>query len=118
MRVNQKEFSKCQECGIRWKNTKEMYDIQICNEKFTLCFDCIDTIFHKALKANCMYNQKIKSQDDMVRIRNYNIIKNPNISNNLDEMPNCYGEFLKQKKCKQCKYLYECKQTYKESKED
>ena len=118
MRVNQKELSKCQECGIRWKNTKEMYDIQICDSKFTLCFDCIDKIFHKVLKADCMYNSKVKSQEDLERVRNYNAIKNPTTNKDSVEMPFCYGDFLKQKKCKKCQYLYECKQTYIESKED
>ena len=117
MRVNQKESSKCQECGHIWKNVKEMYDLQICNNKFTLCSDCTDKIFHKLLKAECMYNARVKSQVDMARVRNNNDLKNPKVEKR-EEMPMCYGDFLKQKKCKQCKYLYECKQTYNEQWEE
>lgn len=75
MRVNENKNSVCEGCGIKWKNTKEMYDIMICSHKFTLCYDCIDQIFHKTLSASCKYNAKLKSQEDMQRIQNYKTVK-------------------------------------------
>lgn len=71
MRVNTEKKSECNGCGIKWSNTKEMYDMMICGNLFTLCFDCVDKIFHKTLLANCKYNAKIKSKEDEQRIINY-----------------------------------------------
>lgn len=112
MRVNQKQSSKCQGCGNRWKNVKEMYDLQICDTKFTLCSNCTDKIFHKLLRAECMYNSRLKSQEDMERVRNNNKMLNPVKAETREDLPVCYGEFLKQKYCKKCKYLYECKDIH------
>lgn len=75
MRVNANKNSTCSSCGTKWKNTKEMYDVMICDTLFTLCYDCVDEIFHKTLVASCKYNHKIKSQEDMQRITNYETVK-------------------------------------------
>ena len=69
MRVNEKKNSCCEECGVSFKNTKEMYDIMIVDTKFTLCFNCIEKVFQKTLHASVSYNNRIKSQEDMERIR-------------------------------------------------
>ena len=69
MRVNNQASSVCGECKVSYKYTPEMYDLMICGVKHTLCKDCVDTLFQKTLKATCLYNGKLKSQEDMKRIR-------------------------------------------------
>lgn len=69
MRVNNQKGSVCQECDVLYKNTSEMYDLMICNTKYTLCKRCVDTLFQKTLKASCIYNGKLKKPEDMTRIR-------------------------------------------------
>lgn len=69
MRVNNQSSSVCEDCNTLYKNTPEMYDLMICDEKFTLCKRCIDTLFQKTLKASCLYNGRLKSSEDMKRIR-------------------------------------------------
>lgn len=75
MRVNANKNSTCEGCSVKWKNTPEMYDLMICGKMFTLCFDCVDKIFHKTLSASCKYNHKVKSQEDMQRKTNYQTLK-------------------------------------------
>ena len=70
MRVNKYPDSFCMECDTGWMHTPEMYDFHICGETYTICASCMDRIFHKALKAGVMYNQRLKSKTDMKRIRN------------------------------------------------
>ena len=67
MRVNQNKNSQCGECSCSWKDTEEMYDTVICGNMFTLCKDCMEVLFQKALRASCMYNGKVKSQEDIKR---------------------------------------------------
>ena len=67
MRVNTNNESTCDECSCMWKNTAEMYDLMLCGERFTLCKECIETLFNKTLKASCLYNGRLKSQDDLKR---------------------------------------------------
>ena len=67
MRVNNKKSSVCEECGCKWDNTYEMYDMVICDTQFTLCKTCMDTLFNKTLKLSCMYDGKLKSQEDIRR---------------------------------------------------
>lgn len=76
MRVNANKSSSCTNCGTVWKNTKEMYDLMLCGKMFTLCYDCVGELFHKTLSADCKYNGKIKSKEDMQRIHNYEERKN------------------------------------------
>lgn len=118
MRVNNNTNSCCNECGKKYMNTKEMYDLMLCGEKYTLCFDCVDLIFHKTLKSSVMYNNKLKGKTDMERIKRDNMIKNPVVENHEDPKPECYGNFVKKIKCKKCKYLYECRKAFDEQWED
>lgn len=67
MRVNTNQESTCDECSCPWKNTAEMYDLMLCGTKFTLCKECIETLFNKTLKASCLYNSRLKSQEDLRR---------------------------------------------------
>lgn len=73
MRVNKDKNSRCKLCNTSYMNTPEMYDLQLANEVksviFTLCKGCNDELFSKTLKANCMYNHKVKDKEDMERIR-------------------------------------------------
>lgn len=68
MRVNNAADSECNECGCVYNDTEEMYDLALCDVQFTLCKKCIDTLFSKTLKANCMYNGKLKRSEDLKRI--------------------------------------------------
>lgn len=65
MRVNADKGSICNECGTKYKDTLEMYDLVLCGKQFTLCKECVETLFHKTLKADCKYNAKLKSQEDL-----------------------------------------------------
>lgn len=115
MRVNSNKESRCQECNVLWKNTPEMYDMLIVDTKFTLCKTCLDDLFRKTLKISCMYNGKLKSQEDLRRIYNSRKILNPEKEVKVEEVrPNCYGDFVKKKKCKECKYLTECRDLFDE----
>ena len=72
MRVNREQESVCFNCGTKWKNTSEMYDLCIGYKKeriLPLCRKCVDELFHKTLKASCKYNARVKSQEDQIRIR-------------------------------------------------
>lgn len=117
MKVVNDKNSCCNECGKKYNNTKEMYGLMLCNTKFTLCFDCVDVLFHKTLKSSCLYNSRLKSKDDLERIKRDNYIKNPKPVVK-EEKPDCYGDFVKKTKCKKCKYLYECRKAYDEQWED
>ena len=67
MRVNNAKDSECNECGCPYNSTGEMYDLVLCGVQFTLCKECIDTLFTKTLRANCMYNGKLKRPEDLKR---------------------------------------------------
>jgi hypothetical protein len=69
MRVNGNKKSKCENCSCEYKNTAEMYDLQIADVRFMLCKKCVETLFQKTLKASCIYNAKLKNQEDMQRLR-------------------------------------------------
>lgn len=74
MRVNKNKESMCFNCNTKWGNTPEMYDLNIGYEKqriLPLCQKCIREIFTKTLKADVNYCGKLKSKEDMQRIRNY-----------------------------------------------
>lgn len=68
MRVNKNPDAECDECSTIYKNTAEMYDLVIADTQFTLCKKCNDTLFQKTLRANCLYNSRLKSSEDMKRI--------------------------------------------------
>ena len=67
MRVNHDENSTCDLCEEKYKMTLEMYDLMLNGKMFVICKDCMNTLFHKLLKADCLYNGKIKSQADIER---------------------------------------------------
>ena len=75
MRVNKDKESKCKLCNTPYMYTPEMYDLQLANDEsgksvvFNLCKKCTDEIFHKTLKASCNYNAKVKTKEDMQRVR-------------------------------------------------
>ena len=71
IRINHNQDSRCSICDAEWKNTAEMYDMKIGGkEPFTLCRMCMSEIFNATLKAECMYNGRVKSQDDIKRSNN------------------------------------------------
>lgn len=76
MRVNYKPETVCSNCGMKYKNTKEMYDIMIFGEVKHICFDCVDELFRKTLKAQINYQAKVKNKEDMARITRNKVIKN------------------------------------------
>lgn len=68
MRVVTNAESCCEECGKKYKFTKEMYQIKIFGEVRYICYECVDALFHKTLTATVNYNGKVKSKEDMERI--------------------------------------------------
>ena len=71
MRVNNNKDSECSLCNEQWKNVPEMYDMMLGDHRFTICMKCVQEIFTKFLKADCMYNSKLKSSEDMARQRRF-----------------------------------------------
>lgn len=71
MRVNNHKDSICDFCNEKWKNVPEMYDMMLLDNYYTICKQCTSEIFHKILKADCLYSGKIKSNEDLARIRNF-----------------------------------------------
>ena len=71
MKVNKHKESICENCGEKWKNVPEMYDIMIFNEVHTICKICNQELFTKILKADCLYDARLKSSEDITRKRNY-----------------------------------------------
>lgn len=118
MKVENNKNSVCQNCNTPWKYTKEMYGIFMVDTKFTICYDCVDELFHKCLKATCLYNGKLKSQEDQKRIMGYEAYKNKTMITEEEEKPGCFGMFKKKKQCKECKYLSECKVIWENSQWD
>ena len=74
MRVNKEKESECFVCKTIWQNTHEMYDLRFESKldetrTLTLCKTCVDELFNKTLRASCLYNGRVKSKEDMERIR-------------------------------------------------
>ena len=69
MRVS-KNDCWCSSCGAKRKQSLEMFDICIGNMIFTLCDECNDELFRKTLKASCIVNGKLKTDEDMKIINN------------------------------------------------
>lgn len=114
MRVNYDTESVCDECGLKYGSTEVMHDLFLVDNCYTLCYDCIDKIFHKVLKAQCNWNAKTKDKADMQRIRVASNRKNPKIEEK-DITPECYGNFVKQQKCKKCSVNKQCKDIWQNS---
>lgn len=81
MRVNGDEGSTCISCKAIWKNTAEMYDVKLGSEVITLCKACVDELFRKTLRAQTIYNSRLKSQKDLKRAANEHLAKNGKIGN-------------------------------------
>lgn len=75
MRVNHNENSTCDLCQTKWKFTSEMYDLCINKNIFTICMDCSNDLLMKLLKADCLFNGKVKSAEDLKRIRRHHELK-------------------------------------------
>ena len=74
MRVNKEKESECFVCKTTWLYTHEMYDLRfesklVETRTLTLCKSCVDELFNKTLRASCLYNGRVKSKEDMERIR-------------------------------------------------
>ena len=74
MRVNKEKESECFVCKTTWQNTHEMYDLRFESKldetrTLTLCKTHVDELFNKTLRASCLYNGRVKSKEDMERIR-------------------------------------------------
>ena len=68
IRVNTKQKDICTACGKSSKDErKEFYDMMIGNDLIHLCFDCIDMMFNKTLKAQVNYQSKLKSSNVNIR---------------------------------------------------
>lgn len=71
MRINNHKDSKCDFCDEQWKNVPEMYDMMLCDNIFTVCKKCTQEMFLKILKADCLYDGKLKSDEDLARKRRF-----------------------------------------------
>ena len=69
MRVNNNSESFCSNCGMKYKNTKEMYDLMLFGKVNQICLKCVDALFQKTLKAQINYQSKIKTKEDLARIK-------------------------------------------------
>ena len=68
IRVNIKQKDICTGCGKSSKDErKEFYDMMIGNDLIHLCFDCMEMMFKKTLKAQVNYNGKLKSPNKNIR---------------------------------------------------
>lgn len=69
MRINSgKKHCECTACGKPIeKEDKEFYDMAIGDVIVHLCFDCMDMVFRKTLKATVQYQGKLKSPNKNIR---------------------------------------------------
>ena len=68
IRVNTKQKDICTGCGKSSKNeNKEFYDMMIGNDLIHLCFDCMEMMFNKTLKATVQYQGKLKNPNKNIR---------------------------------------------------
>ena len=80
MKENKNKECNCSCCNTNWKDTPQMIDIMINkNEIVSLCKKCYETMFQKLLKVSCMYDNKLKTKEDEVRIRRSRQIEEQNI---------------------------------------
>lgn len=76
MRINKDGAAKCKVCGATRKNSLELFDIAFTDKNIiTICDLCNEVLFNKTLRATCGVNHKVKSQADMVIIRNRSAAK-------------------------------------------
>ena len=64
-----KHTCKCTACGkSSSKETKEFYDMKIGDDLIIhLCYDCMDLMFIKTLKATVQYQGKLKAPNKNIR---------------------------------------------------
>ena len=68
IRINYKSGIHCTACGkLSDKERKEFYDMMIGNDLIHLCFDCIEMMFRKTLKAQVNYQGKLKNPNKNIR---------------------------------------------------
>jgi hypothetical protein len=68
MRNNTNPNSVCCECGESRGSVLDMFDICVGNNSFTICDACNEALLFKTLKAECLKNERTKTQYDMVVI--------------------------------------------------
>ena len=80
MRTNKKPAAHCEVCGGNRKNSLELFDVSFTKGDFTtICDDCMEVLFQKALKAVCGVNHKVKSPAEQMIIRKRNSMKRINM---------------------------------------
>lgn len=68
IRVNTKQNDTCTGCGKSSKDEhKEFYDMLVGKTMIHLCFDCMEMMFRKTLKAQVNYQGKLKSPNKNIR---------------------------------------------------
>jgi hypothetical protein len=79
MKVENNKKCTCMECGTKWKDTREMFTILLCGKKLTICHKCLEELETKSLHMNVQYNSRLKSQTDIKRQQNENVLLNGEI---------------------------------------
>lgn len=69
MRNNTKSDAICCECGEHQDQVLNMFDLCIGGSIFTICDACNEKLFNKCLSAECIKNGRVKSQKEMIIIR-------------------------------------------------
>ena len=72
MRTCKKEAS-CELCENNTRTSLEMFQFQIGDVIHTVCDQCLDQIFQRALSGVCYVNAKTKDKHDMAIIRKRNV---------------------------------------------
>ena len=67
-----KRETDCELCENNTNNSLEMFQFQIGDTIHTICDQCLEQIFQKALSGVCYVNSKTKSNHDMAIIRKRN----------------------------------------------
>lgn len=67
-----KRETDCELCENNTNNSLEMFQFQIGDTIHTVCDQCLEQIFQKALSGVCHVNSKTKSSHDMSIIRKRN----------------------------------------------
>ena len=68
MRTCKRETS-CELCENNTRNSLEMFQFQIGDTIHTVCDQCLEQIFQRALSGVCHVNAKVKDKHDMAIIR-------------------------------------------------
>lgn len=68
IRISYKSGVHCTACGkLSDKERKEFYDMMIGDKIIHLCYDCLDVMFRKTLKAQVNYQGKTKTLNSNIR---------------------------------------------------